>query len=295
MARIAIVGPGAVGCVMAAWLGKTDLHEVTLCARRPLGELQVETPQGVLIPRPTVLTSPAQATPVDWVLVATKAYDSAGAATWLKGLAAKGAPVAILQNGVEHRERFADHLPAKQLVPVMVDCPAERVTPHHIRQRGTAKMVVQNNEQGIGFVQLFAGTSVEVSVTNDLKSAVWRKLCVNAAGVISGIVLQPSSVMRDEEIGELSRQIVRECIAVGRAEGAVMDDSLVETVLQNYRDAPPDSVNSLHADRLAGRTSEIDARNGVIVRLGRKYGIPTPCNQMAVALVEAMPRASRPA
>ena len=76
----------------------------------------------------------------------------------------------------------------------------------------------------------------------------------------------------------------------GRAEGAVLDDSLVETVLQSYRDAPPDSVNSLHADRLAGRPMELDARNGVIVRLGRKYGIPTPCNQMAVALLEAMTR-----
>lgn len=242
MARIAIVGPGAVGGVMAAWLGKTGSHEVILCARRPLGELQVDTPQGGLIARPTVLTSPAQATPVDWVLVATKAYDSAGAAVWLTGLAANGAPVAILQNGVEHRERFADYLPAEQLVPVMVDCPAERITPTHIRQRGTAKMIVQNDALGTAFVGLFAGTPVEVSVTDDLKSAVWRKLCVNAAGVISGIVLQPSRVMRDEEIGELSRQLVRECIAVGRAEGASLDDALAETVLQNYRNAPPDSL-----------------------------------------------------
>ena len=35
---------------------------------------------------------------------------------------------------------------------------------------------------------------------------------------------------------------------------------------------------------------EIDARNGVIVRLGRKHGIPTPYNQMAVALLETMAR-----
>jgi len=32
---------------------------------------------------------------------------------------------------------------------------------------------------------------------------------------------------------------------------------------------------------------EIDARNGVIVRLGSKHGIPTPVNQMMVALLEA--------
>src|SRR4051812_43310241 len=122
MARIAIVGPGAVGGVMTAWLEKTARHEVILCARRPLGELRVETPQGELTAKPLVLTSPEQASPVDWVLVATKAYDSAGAAVWLKRLASAGAPVAILQNGVEHRERFAAFLPAAQTVPVMVDC-----------------------------------------------------------------------------------------------------------------------------------------------------------------------------
>ena len=295
MSRIAIVGPGAVGGVVAAWLEKTGRHEIVLCARRPLGELHVDTPHGPLTARPTVLTAPEQATPVDWVLVTTKAYDSAGAATWLKGLAANGAPVAILQNGVEHRERFAAFLPDAQLVPVMVDCPAERITPTSFRQRGTAKMVVQDNARGREFVGLFAGTPIEASVTDDLKSAVWRKLCTNAAGVISGLVLQPTAVMQDEQIGELSRQLVRECIAVGRAEGAVMDDSLAETVLQAYRSAPPDSVNSLHADRQAGRTTEIDARNGVIVRLGRKHGIATPCNQMAVALIEAMTREARSA
>lgn len=292
MAHIAIVGPGAVGGVMAAWLEKTGRHEVTLCARRPLGELQVETPNGNLVARPVVLTAPDQATPVDWVLVATKAYDSPGAAEWLKGLATGGAPVAILQNGVEHRERFADYPPANRLVPVMVDCPAERTAPTVIRQRGTATMVVQDDALGREFVALFAGTPVEAKVTDDLKSEVWRKLCVNAAGVISGLVMQPAGVMKDAGIGEVSRQIVRECIAVGRAEGAVMDDSLVESVLQRYRLAPPDSINSLHADRLAGRPTEIDARNGVIVRLGRKHGIATPCNQMAFALIEAMSAAS---
>ena len=33
---------------------------------------------------------------------------------------------------------------------------------------------------------------------------------------------------------------------------------------------------------------EIEARNGVIVRLGKKHGIPTLNNNMAIALLEAM-------
>ena len=83
------------------------------------------------------------------------------------------------------------------------------------------------------------------------------------------------------------RDIVRECIAVGRAEGAQLDDSLADLVIAGYQRSPPDSVNSLHADRIAGRPMETDARNGVIVRLGSKHGIPTPLNAVIVALLEA--------
>lgn len=290
MASIALIGPGAVGGVIAAWLGKTGRHQVTLCARRPLGELHLETPHGPLTARPAVVTDPAQVAPADWVLVATKAYDAAGAAVWLKRLAAKGAPVAILQNGVEHRERFTPYLPAAQIVPVMVDCPAERTDPTHIRQRGIARMVVQDDAPGREFVALFAGTPVEVAVTPDLKSAVWRKLCLNSSGVINALLLQPAAALHDGKLGELLQAMVRECMAVGRAEGAVFEDGLPEKILAANRAAPPDSMNSIHADRAAGRPMEIDARNGVIVRLGRKHGIPTPYNEMAVALLEAMAR-----
>ena len=294
MSRIAIVGPGAVGGVIAALLGQTGRHEVTLCARRPLAELTVETPGGVIVARPRVLTDPALATPVDWVLVATKAYDAAGAATWLQGLAAQGAPVAILQNGVEHRERFAPWLPAAQIVPVMVDCPAERTSPTYIRQRRTGKMAVQDDARGREFVALLAGTPLEVTLTPDLKSAVWRKLCLNSSGVLNALILQPAGAMQDEKLGQLVRVMVEECMAVGRAEGAVFEDGLPDKILQDYRTAPPDSVNSIHADRAAGRPMELDARNGVIVRLGRQHGIPTPYNLMAVALLEAMARGPKP-
>ena len=57
--------------------------------------------------------------------------------------------------------------------------------------------------------------------------------------------------------------------------------------MSGARRAPRDAGNSMLADRRAGRPMEIDARNGVIVRLGRKHGIPAPMNALMVALLEA--------
>ncbi len=288
MAKIAIIGVGAIGGVVAASLQQAGRHEVTLCTRRPLGRLSVETPDGtVQIDMANAIDS-GDVPAVDWVMVATKTYDVAGAAKWLERLCAKGAPVAVLQNGVEHRERFAPYIATQSILPVMVDCPAERRSPNLVIQRGVMHLKVQESVEGSAFVDLFRNTAVDASVVADFKTVAWRKLCFNSAGVLSALLLQPAGVMRGEGIGEVARQIVRECIAVGRAEGAQLIDEIADDVLRSYRAQPLDSISSIYADRLAGRPMEIDARNGVIVRLGEKHGIPTPNNRMAVALLEAM-------
>lgn len=279
-----------MGGVVAATLTQAGRHELTLCARRALGELTVGLPSGSVKFSPPVITEPAQARPVDWVLVATKAYDCAGAAAWFAGLLGPTTCVAVLQNGVEHRERFAAWLPAERILPVMVDIPAERSEPRRIAQRGPGVMVAPAGEAGARFAELFAGTTLRVTTTTDFRSVVWRKLCLNAPGAINALLLKPTGVFHDEAIGRLALAMVRECMAVGRAEGAVLEENLPESILANCRAAPRDSMNSLHADRAAGRPMEVDARNGAVVRFGRKHGIPTPCNEMAATLLAASGR-----
>jgi 2-dehydropantoate 2-reductase len=287
MARVAIVGVGAIGGVAAVMLENTGRHEVLPCMRRALA-LTVETPQGTRQLRAKPLTEPANVEPADWVLISTKTYDVAGTAAWLRGLRSTGTPVAVLQNGVEHRERFAPYLPANSILPMVVDCAAERMGADRIRQRSPMNLKVPQGELGRSFVELFAGTPVQIEETPDFLTAAWKKLCLNSAGILSALLLRPAGVMHERPVADLAAQIVRECIAVGTAEGAKLSNTEVESVLQTYRAMPPDAINSMHADRLAGRAMEIDARNGAIVRLGEKHGIPTPVNRTAITLLEAL-------
>jgi 2-dehydropantoate 2-reductase len=287
MTHIAIVGPGAIGGTMAGWLTQDGRHQIIVAARTAFPHLEIETPARTLRAEPRVLTDPQTANPVDWVLIATKAYDTLGAAKWLAHLVGETTRVAVLQNGVEHVERFSPFVANDRIVPVMVDCPAERIKPGHIRQRGAARMVVPRSAHGIDFVELFSRTEIEVSAAEDFHSQLWRKLCLNSVGALSAIVLRPAVIARHAGAADLMRAVVRECVAVGRAEGAYLDDELAESIIEGYRKAPPDSINSMHADRLAGRPMEIDARNGAIVRLGARHGIETPLNKMIVSLLEA--------
>lgn len=287
MAKVAIVGVGAIGGALAGLLETAGGHEITLCTRRPMPRLTVKMPEGEVQVRAKNLADPAQAGPVDWVMVATKAYDAAGAAAWFPGLCANGAPVAILQNGVEHRERFAAYVSAERLLPAIIDCPVERAADGTVRVRGSALMKVEDTALGRGFAALFAGSSARIDLVGSFVSAAWWKLCVNSVGALGALALKPSGAMRGPNMRRVALAMVAECAAVGRAEGAQLSDSIGEEVLSIYAKHPPDSVSSLLADRLAGRRTEWDARNGVIVRKGEKHGIETPLNRMAAALLEA--------
>lgn len=287
MTSIAVIGPGAVGTTVAAWLARDAAHAMTVCARTPVNELWVETPSALIRVRPPVLTNPDEATPADWVLVTTKTYQVEAASAWFAGLLSPKTRVAVLQNGVEHLERFAPYLDRDRIVPAVVDIPAERFSNGGVRQRRDGSILVPAGPTGDAFVGLFASSPIAVSTTPDWRGAAWRKLCVNCAGIVPAIAQRPAAVINWEGVPELMAGLVAECVAVARAEGVALEDGLPEQVVAGARAAAPDSVNSLHADHLAGRRTEVDARNGVIVRLGAKHGVPTPLNQAMITLLGA--------
>jgi 2-dehydropantoate 2-reductase len=287
MTSIAVIGPGAVGGTVAAWLAQKPEHAVTVCVRTPFETLAVETPEGPIAASPHVAASPQGLAPVDWVLVTTKTYDTDATWAWLDALAGPETRVAILRNGVEHTEPFAGKIPAERLVPAVVDIPAERSAPGRVLQRRNGWIKVPAGAAGEAFATLFAHTPIEVHVVDDFVTEAWKKLALNCAGAVNALVVKPAGIAHDEGAAAVMRSLVRECVAVGRAEGADLSDDLPDQVITGYRAADPGSVNSLHADRAAGRPMELDARNGVIVRRGAAHGIATPANAMVVALLSA--------
>lgn len=293
---VAVVGPGAIGGTVAAWLSRSSLvGDLILCARSPLAGLSVETPDGGRIEAtPRIVTSPDQISePVDWVLVATKAYDVATAAAWLEPLMGPYSRLAVLQNGVDHVDCFAPYVAVDRILPVIVDIPAERTGPGQIRHRRNGTLTVPEGEAGRAFANLFRDEALKPVVTDDFLTAAWTKLALNCAGAVCALTGRPSGVVQEPGMAELMHGLAAECAAVGRALGAVLPENLADWVVERTQASPPDSVNSLLGDRLAGRPMEWDARNAVIPRLGRRHGVEAPLNQMAATLLAAIEAGAR--
>ena len=288
MTSVAIIGPGAIGGTLAAWLAQDPALSVTLCARTPFSDLHVETPDGTLTASPLVLTDPADAVAVDWVLVCTKTYDVEATKVWLDRLVGPQTRVAVVQNGVEHVRLFAHLVPAERIVPVMINLPAARSAPGRIVQHRDGFMSVPAGHNGEDFVALFANTKVAATADADFVSQIWIKLTGNCGTIVPALTLRATGPVWSEELEAIMRGLLEECAAVGRAEGAQIPASAIEDAIERFRNAPEgSSAGSIHADRLVGNQMEIDARNGVIVRLGRQHGIPTPMNALLVTLLGA--------
>jgi 2-dehydropantoate 2-reductase len=284
-ARIAVVGVGAIGGVCAANLIAVG-REVVCCVRTPFSALEVEAPGASLLCAPRVETDPAHAGAADWILLATKAHQTAGAAGWLAALAGADTRLAVLHNGVEHVERLSPWFDPARIVPVVVECPATATAPGRIAQRRAARLSVPDRADARDFAALFAGSAVAVETSADWKTAAWRKLCTNvtsgAIAALAGVALQ--DVVHPRR-AELAHALAGECAEVARAEGADLPAELAQRVAEGVLSAPVRGTPSTLVDRLAGRPLETDARNGAVVRIGARHGIPVPVNARAAELM----------
>lgn len=288
MARVAIVGPGAIGLTIGAALMQAG-HDVIFCGRQTFPVVNVTKRGASAVCYPARVASALQDRPAagaaDWAFLCVKAHQAAGAAPWLAGFGR----IAVLMNGVEHREIVAPLVPpATDIVPVIVDLPAARRAPGVAEWHSRANLTVAQTPSGEAFCRLFAGSFAAAAADADFLTRAWKKLCVNAPGAILALTGQTMGVFRKPGIADVARAVLRECVAVGRAEGAKLDDGLIETQMAAFLAEAPENGNSIYADRMASRAMEWDARNGVIVRKGAVHGIPTPVNATLTPLLAAL-------
>lgn len=295
MSRITLIGPGAIGCAVGGALIAAR-HDVTFCARRPFPRLSVQKEgDPPLIYPARVVTQPERTPAADWVLLCVKAYQVPSAADWLAAAVGPGTRVAVLQNGVEQKENVEPFVPmGTAIVPVVVDLPASRTAPGEVKWKRIALVTVPESADGAIFAALFAGSFVTSETSDEFVTRAWLKLCNNApSGVVLALTAQRMRVMKEPGIADIVRAVLKETIAVGRAEGARLDDALIERQLEFFLAAAPDEGNSMFEDRMAGREMEWNARNGVIVRKAAQHGIAVPVSATLVPLLAAISNAAK--
>ncbi len=292
---VAVLGLGSIGGVVAGCLAAAGRQDVVACTRRPIATLTLERPQAGAMTAIDVplraLGDPAQAKPADWVLLCTKAYQTASARPWLERLCTPATRVAVMQNGIDQVASVAPFANGATVLPIIVYFNGERLGYDRVRLRqgSDQDIAVADDASGHAFANLLAGTPLRVALAGNFPALLWHKLLINAvANPITTLTMQRQAVLRRPDVQQLCHGILTEAIAVARADGVALADDEAASAMATLFSFSGELGTSMYFDRLAGRPLEIEALNGAIVTRGERHGVATPINAALVTLLRAI-------
>ncbi|HEX6444930.1 MAG TPA: 2-dehydropantoate 2-reductase [Streptosporangiales bacterium] len=285
----AVIGLGAIGTVLAAALAEAG-REVVVCGRRQVDRVEVTDGDGTRTYPVRWVAEPADVAAYPWVVLATKMHHTADVAPWLDATTDPSSRVVVAQNGIDHAARVGP-LVAGRVVPTVVYINAERTGRGAARARPTSasELLVPDDEDGRAAAEVFTAGGLRVEPVADFRTAAWRKLLTNVVGnPITALTGRRAEVLHEPRVAELAMSILRETVAVARADGADLPDGVAEETLAWLHALPPDGSSSMLQDREAGRPLEYDGLTGAVVRLAEAHGVPVDANRTILALLSAL-------
>ncbi|MFL6447392.1 MAG: ketopantoate reductase family protein [Bryobacteraceae bacterium] len=281
VSRVAIVGAGNLGSFLASALSCAG-HEVFFCVRRLPSPVQVEGCP-VLKVR-FFLRDPPEA---DIVLLTVKVYDTPCALSWLAPLTNGRQPTAVVQNGIHHLTRVAP-FPA---IPVLSLVYIERQGGvYRAFMPPPAHFSVPAGAASEPFVHLFDKTSIQIRQEPDFHTSAWLKMLQNCvSNPLTALAGRGLEILAEPAYRKWAKDIVNETLPIAQADGAEISCDEAQTILELLVSYPRGTRTSMLQDREKGKQLEVEALNGMIVELGRRYKLPTPVNQELVNLLQ-LPR-----
>ena len=296
--RFAVVGAGALGCYFAALMTRGGRHVALIARGRHLEAIQrdgirledLEESHRVVPAR--VTGRPADVGPVDAVVLAVKAWQVPEAAEELRPLVASGTRVLPLQNGIEARDQLAKALGDE--VPLMGLCRVvcALVAPGHVRHIAAEPTVAMGEREGAGLsgnaavlAAAFKAATIHVDNPENMRAALWEKLLFIAGVSGTGAVARASvgEIRGCRPSRDLMERIMEEVASVARASGVPLAGDPVGRAMAYVGSMAPGSTASMQRDISEGRPSELEAIIGIVVRLGRGVGVPTPATGFVYA------------
>ncbi len=314
--RIAFLGTGAQGASIAADFAMAGL-DVTFIDQWP-DHIEAIRKNGITVNLPARQINVAVPAlhlcqiaeikePFDIVFLVVKAYDTKWACEMIKPVLAADGLIVGLQNGMTH-EDIAGILGRERTIGAVIEIASNMWVPGITNRQndheeswfalGALDPKTQPRVEGVAKLLRHSG---RVEVMDDIRSAKWMKLVVNAAELIpSAIVNLPlNDAARFPGMLEVMRLAGYEAMQAALEDGAKIIpiigmpavttnhperyvDQIFDEVLKTF--SRPDTLVTSLQDWRKGRRAEVQEVNGWVVDMLRKHGRAAPMNQLVVEL-----------
>jgi 2-dehydropantoate 2-reductase len=273
---VGVLGPGAVGGVLAVGLARAEVRVVcvarsaTAAVIRSEG-LSLRRGSEVVTARPDVAETIDE--PVELLLVTVKApaLDAA-----LERIRAPVATVVPLLNGIEHMQTLRERLPGAHVVGASIGrIEAFLERPGVVVQPTPGVVMTVASDTPLDTAELLRRSGTDVRVNGTANEVLWEKLARQAAtAALTSITQRPVGELRhDPEWGPPFREAIAEACRVAEADGVALSAEAEWEIIEAM---PPLLTSSTARDIAAGVPSELDAITGAAVRAGRRLAVDTP-------------------
>ena len=299
--KIVIVGPGAMGCLFAAFLSKSK-EEIWLldknkenAAKINENGISLEGVSGAWQAKPRTTVETSDIGKADLILICVKSFHTKQAVEQIKPLLGENTKILTLQNGIGNIEIIAELVGENRVIGGVTSEGATLIDIGSIRHAGRGETIIGTIDgktpvEMRSIRELFNKVGFQTKMSRDIKCLVWSKLIVNVGiNALTAITRLPNGKLPEfEGTKRILRDAVTEAVRVAKRKRIKLyfDDPLAK--VEAVCEGTAANLSSMLQDILRKKRTEIDYINGVIVRLGQELGIPVPTNKLLVDLVKTI-------
>jgi len=286
--RHAILGAGGIGGLMGAYLARSGTPVTMIVRRESLAQyprkLRLESAFGNVEADVSIA---AEVPPADVLWITVKATELKSALSAITSPDSVHAIVPLL-NGIDHVAMLRSKYGAEKVIAATIAVESERVAPGHIVHRTPfARLNVSSSGQPLlgGTIQRLQQIGFECRFLDHEPTLMWSKLVFLAAFALTTTAANKTTgeILSDPAWRQMGLTCIREASAVAVAEGAKIDaDAVIAAVVK----MPGNMRSSMQKDVEQGKTPELDAIAGPILRGAKRHGIEMPTTKKLVADVE---------
>ncbi len=253
--------------------------------------------------------------PADLVLLAVRSQDTAEAVRWLVPHLTESSDIASLQNGI-NEDVIASIVGAERTIGCVVGFGATWVEPGRLSLDADGELTIGrldgSTDARLEHARHHLDCAFRTTISRNIRGALWAKMLVNSMTVLGALGgMLTGEVLLTRERRRVVAEIVAEGVDVATAEGVELPNvfGLVAPALIHQRqrgwhatmDRALIRVGEAYGaiksvtwrDFEIGRSTEIDAVTGEIVRRGEQLRVPTPLNAAVYAMLREIESGAR--
>lgn len=300
--KIAIVGPGAMGCLLAGSLKARTKEDIWLydyskerAERIKDGGIKIDGSGGSHQVKVNISTDVKEIGICDFVFICVKSYSTEDACKDIKGLVGENTSIVTLQNGIGNIQILNDYFGPEKIIAGVTNHGATLLSMGAVRHAGKGDTIIGKSDGRLsGALKEISATlnkaGFDTKISKDIDSVIWGKLIINVGiNALTAVTrLHNGRLVEHDEVRSLMRAMVQEATKVVKRKRIKLayDDPIQKA--ESVAKATAANVSSMLQDVLNKKRTEIDFINGAIVRQGKALGIATPVNEVLTNLVKTI-------